>query len=114
MSLKEIAMPISGHAPGHLREAFAYPWDYACDGAYPWVDGGWWQGYGEPSWLEIFDSGQLLERLTRMPAAERAKWITGQLWNCSDVMPGLLCDDLELVRGSTYGRAAQLLGSQVR
>lgn len=36
-----------------------------------------------------------------------ARWITGQLWNCTDVMPSGLCGDLDLPRGSTYARGAR-------
>jgi hypothetical protein len=34
-------------------------------------------------------------------------WLVGQLWHCSDIMPWLLCDELDLPRGSTYGMAVQ-------
>jgi hypothetical protein len=26
----------------------------------------------------------------------RGRGLVGQIWNCTDIMPGLLCDDLEL------------------
>lgn len=35
--------------------------------------------------------------------------LTGQLWNCTDCLPGHLCDHLEIPRGSTYAVAARTL-----
>lgn len=36
----------------------------------------------------------------------------GMLWLCTDVMPGYLCDSLNLSRGSTYARAARTICSR--
>lgn len=40
---------------------------------------------------------------------ERILWITGQLWNCTDVMPRDLCKELGLPQGSTYAQGARYL-----
>jgi hypothetical protein len=40
---------------------------------------------------------------------EGLKRICGVLWNCSDIMPADLCQDLDLSLGSTYARAARML-----
>jgi hypothetical protein len=37
----------------------------------------------------------------------------GALWHCSDIMPALLCDELDMPRGSTYASAVQLLAEHV-
>ena len=36
-----------------------------------------------------------------------ARHLSGSLWNCTDVMPRLLCDDLELPSGSNYAQGAR-------
>jgi hypothetical protein len=69
-----------GHAPGHLREAF-------------------WE------WAEADQAVTVTVDETERPVA----WLFGQLWNCSDVMPGAGCDDLDLPRGSTYAQAVRRL-----
>ncbi|MDP9165814.1 MAG: hypothetical protein M3O32_07105 [Actinomycetota bacterium] len=35
--------------------------------------------------------------------------LAGLLWNCTDVMPSGLCEDLELPAGSSYAQAARKL-----
>lgn len=37
------------------------------------------------------------------------KGLLRQLRDCSDIMPGTLCDELEMRQGSTYSTAAQRL-----
>src|SRR5687767_14169105 len=72
-----------GHAPGHLRGLF-------CIGAEDWPNAlasgeanVWWDE-GRASWW----NGLTVE--------QRARWITGQLWNCSDVLPSAVYQNLEL------------------
>lgn len=53
-----------------------------------------------------------LERLPRDPTAEDLRELrsaAGVLWNYTDVLPGHVCDDLDLPRGSSYARGARLL-----
>jgi hypothetical protein len=69
---------VSGHAKGHLREAFI----------------------------------NALEGLPRDPSdvdLRELRIAAGRLWNCTDVLPGHVCDDLDLPRGSSYARAEGLL-----
>jgi hypothetical protein len=66
-----------GHAPGHIREWFE---DLVED--------------GEPN-EEMQEQGR------------SARWVCGQLWNCTDIMASLLCDQLDLPIGSTYARGAR-------
>jgi hypothetical protein len=68
------------HVPGHLREAF-------CE---------WAETPGEPP-ADVEIDGE--ERPLR--------WIVGQLWNCSDIMPRSVCDSLFMPPGSTYAGAVQ-------
>src|SRR5689334_19332199 len=46
---------------------------------------------------------------TRLSAADRALWLTGQLYNDSGIMPSSLCEDLNLSHGSTYAMGARRL-----
>ena len=76
-----------GHAPGHLRDAFL-----------EMVESGDWRK----------DSGEgMLVGYHDTPVSFRA--FTGLLWNCTDVLPGGECDELDLPRGSTYAQAAREL-----
>jgi hypothetical protein len=39
----------------------------------------------------------------------RVKWLTEELWDCTDPLPPLYCDDLGLASGATYADAARYL-----
>jgi hypothetical protein len=71
-----------GHAPGHLRE--------------PFLD-----------LIEATHSAAPVHREPPDPAVIRQ--LTGQLWNCTDTLPGGYCQDLGLPRGSSYAQAARRL-----
>ena len=76
-----------GHAPEHLREAF--------------------QVYLEkgPSQLDKKDRG-LVEIGGEV---QPIRWLVGQLWNCTDIMPSGPCETLVLHQGSTYAQGARAL-----
>jgi hypothetical protein len=40
--------------------------------------------------------------------------LCGQLWNCSDTLPALTCNDADVPRGSTYAAAAQRIRRTIR
>ena len=90
-----------GHAPGHLRHAFLH---------------GLGEGWGS-AWPAPLAEAEALDWSNEQRAAwwagltveQRARWLTGQLWNCTDIMPSLACEQLELPLGSTYARAARHL-----
>ena len=68
------------HKRGHLRTAFE-EWVYEGMEDKPAIDG----------------------------KAVDVKWLLGQLWDCSDIMPSDLCEELEMTPGSTCTQAAQPL-----
>jgi transcriptional regulator with XRE-family HTH domain len=68
-----------GHAPGHLREWFT---DY-------------------------IETGKISEEMDEK--ALTLDWLYGQLWNCCDIMPSGLCQELDMPLGSTYARAVRSL-----
>lgn len=91
---------IGGHAPGHLREAFAdAAYDYATDD----VD-------AAPPAVQIGDKTMALRDLT------------GLLWNCTDTMPNWLCNSLQNLvehphwepwNGRTYAPGARLVRAYI-
>jgi hypothetical protein len=82
------------HAPGHLRDAF-------CE----LVE-------GQESVADTFSDDRTRARLEAMSADEQLWWLSGQLWNCTDVLPGTYCGDLGLSQGATYAKAARLIRQQ--
>ena len=38
---------------------------------------------------------------------EPSRYMIGQLWNCTDTVPGGVCDELEIERGSSYAQAVR-------
>ena len=78
-----------GHAPGHLREGFQV-------------------------YLEKLDEGSPPNKL-RIGYGRRLvslNWLLGQLWNCTDVMPGECCQILDMDQGSTYAQAVRKVKSE--
>jgi hypothetical protein len=85
--MKEVIMRYSpsrgGHAPGHLREAFV-----------EWVEGG-----ADPTGVSV--------EVGYVEQVRPVRWIVGQLWNCTDVLPWYACDGLDIPRGSSYAQAVR-------
>jgi len=79
------------HVPGHLRDAFVCLIE------------------GKESVAEEFYVDKTRARLEAMSANEQLRWLSGQLWNCTDILPGGVCTELDLRQGSTYAQAARLL-----
>jgi hypothetical protein len=42
----------------------------------------------------------------------RVQWLTEELWDCTDSLPSMYCEDLGLDRGATYSDAARYLRSK--
>ena len=73
---------LGGHAPGHLRSLF-------CE------------------WIE---TGEVPTNDCTVPYQDQPnllRWLIGQLWNCTDTVPGSECAMLDLPAGSTYAQAAR-------
>ena len=101
---------LGGHAPGYLREIFCYPWEEF--GIQEQMRSQWYDRLVDDIADNVYDEDQQ-KWWKILSTLERGKWITGQLWNCTDIMPGTLCDDLELPRGSSYAKGARKLRSQI-
>lgn len=77
------------HYSGHVREAFAN-----------WV----YEGMPETATVEVDYEEQEFS----------SEELVGEMGGCSDIMPSILCDELQLPQGSTYGQAARrLLGEEL-
>lgn len=76
------------HYPGHIREAFE-----------EWVDTG----------LPAVATLDVNYEPTEVPARR----FLGILWNCSDILPGHVCRELDMPQGSTYAKAARALRAEL-
>jgi hypothetical protein len=98
-----------GHAPGHLRDAFVYA-----------VESIGWGSLGD--WYTHLDEDSIVlynpEKQTwweSLSPRERGFWLLGQLWNCTDIMPSVLCDTLDIRSGDgTYAQGARKLKTEMR
>ena len=73
-----------GHAPGHLREGYIELVE---------------DRFGRPakdSLVEVDGESKDL------------RWFTGQLWNCTDIVPSDTCDLLDIRSGSSFAQAARM------
>ena len=89
-----------GHAPGHLRDAFRI---YLEDDEDLVLEDFWWSAGMQARW-------------DHYGPQERRRWLFGRLWNCTNVMPGELREEvgsrLVLDRAKepvTYAAAVQAL-----
>jgi excisionase family DNA binding protein len=85
-----------GHAPGYIRDAF----DCCAE-----ISSGF-RDFSLDSDVTYYVSDWLY-----------GKWTLNSLlcllWNCTDIMPGMLCVDLDLPEGSTYAQAAREVKDQL-
>ena len=93
-----------GHAPGHLRDALLDAIDAQFAGG-----GEWWDE------LEMFFYNE--RRQQRWDGAapkERARWVLGQLWNSTDIVPGSICDAAGVPMGSSFASLVRQLVLDLR
>ena len=66
-----------------------------------------------PSIISGHAPGHLADRFRELiydrPAWASAEFhrLTGRLWNCTDILPGDVCDEIDLPRGATYAQAVR-------
>ncbi len=82
-----------GPAPGYLRNALLDTLDWA-------YENDWFERLGENPDLMFFYSKTKQERWDAMTTPEKAHWLCGQLWNCTDILPGGVAQDFELTQNS--------------
>jgi hypothetical protein len=95
---------LGGHAPGHLRDAM----DQAINNARR-LDA-WWEELADEDVLSFYDPA-MQRQWAAMSLPQRGRWLVGQLWHCTDILPGELVDTLGLGDSSstTYAAAARVL-----
>lgn len=76
-----------GHAPGHLRDAF-----HDCLFEEEFMDG--------PESLDM-------EAVWHNGSMRSWRWLLGMLWNCTDIMPSEMCEELGLEAGSNYAQGVR-------
>jgi hypothetical protein len=74
--------------------------------------GPWYGALADDETLRFYDPS-MQARWDEMALKDRALWLTGQLWNCSDILPGGACSELDLPAGSTYAVAARMLRAEL-
>ena len=77
-------LPSGGHMGGAYREALQRGIELAAT-----TDMNWVQAVGEPEnfWTFRADTDCLLRGMTDR---QRAQWLTGKLWNCTDTVPSAI------------------------
>lgn len=65
--------------------------------------GGHSPGHLRDAFLEYLETGQVVIDEVERPI----KWLLGQLWNCTDVLPRDDCYMLDIPCGSTYAQAVR-------
>jgi hypothetical protein len=90
----------SGHAPGHVREAFGAAVDAYLD---------WKAGQPEPT-VEY--------EINYVPRQIPITAACGLLWNCSDILPGMMADELVghglPFKRRTYASAARAMLENIK
>jgi hypothetical protein len=95
-----------GHAGGHLRGALLEALEYRWEG-----DGDWWNH------IEIDFYSECDNRwFAGCSPKRRAQWLLGQLWHCTDIVPGLVRQELEDEGHNvgTYARLVRLLAEDLK
>jgi hypothetical protein len=89
----------SGHAPGYLSGALVE----AIEASF-WGGKSWWEvleiNFVDPAEQRSWD---------RITALERAAWLLGQLWNCTDILGALVCSTADLTGNKTVAQFVRIL-----
>ena len=51
--------------------------------------------------------------LNNMAPKQRARWLLGQLWQCTDIAPATTCCDVDLPPGSSFAKLARALANSL-
>ncbi len=93
-----------GHAPHHLSGALLEAVDRNRRE--------WWGEFGDPMVLDWRNQQQQAWWDGLDPKA-RGRWLTGQLWNCTDTLGSLYCEWLGIPQGSTFAQLARMLRAEL-
>jgi len=59
--------------------------------------------------LEEFFDQDKQARFESMSTDEQLWWLSGQLWRCTNCLPGHVCEELGMPTGSSYAQAARVI-----
>jgi hypothetical protein len=93
-----------GHAPGHFRELLVDCIEKSGD---------CWYNHLAQTESAYFHEAEMQGLWESMGAKHRARWLTGQLWKCTDILDEFCCSTLDLQRGSTMATAVRLLRTEI-
>ena len=94
---------IGDHAPGYLREVLLACMEQQCNSLEP-------NCYAPlAKYQMIFWNPQRQRNGDNCSVEERARRLIGQLWNCTDIMPGWLCSFFDLPQACSYATSVRLL-----
>jgi hypothetical protein len=96
-----------GHAPGHLRQALLDTLNNYTRNVY------WFEPLQEDPDLLIFRDPRKQKHWESMPATHKARWLCGQLWNCSDIVPASTMSDFRDLRTRTYAALVRHLKTEI-
>jgi hypothetical protein len=97
---RDFRLKNGGHAGANLRGALEEALERGTD---------WWQ------YLEIdFHNDCDREWWRKLSGWDRARWLLGQLWNCTDIVPGALRSEFDGQNVITYARLARLLMKELQ
>ena len=91
------------HVKGHIRDVFTDcldAWDRGTE---------WWAPLNDvgPSY---FPDAKLGQQWAGMNKEDRARWLIGQLWNCTDLCPRDVADSLD-IPGGTFASVVRRLAA---
>jgi len=76
------------------------------------TDEKWWQWLGTEE-AQGYASVPIRQTWGLMDARERGRWLTAQLWNCTDIMAAMDLSRLDLEPGHTYAQVVRRLRRDV-
>jgi len=92
--MTRIDLPPAGHAPGQFRDALIEVL---------------WTSRHLGLLEEAVFPGQHRQAALNLYEKARRQRLIHKLWNCTDIVPGHVCEDLGLAPGSTYAQLVQRL-----
>jgi hypothetical protein len=96
-----------GHAPGHISDALT-----TCIDEWFCLGGNWYDALGKPETIE-FANPTMQRRWDRMKIRDRARWLVGQLWNCTDIIGGSYSSGLDLPGKQTIAAGVRYLATLI-
>jgi hypothetical protein len=92
-----------GHAPSYLTAALVEALDDTFRG-----NRSWWEALN----IEMLDPAKQAW-WDGVAARQRASWLLGQLWNCSDILGTVVCSTADLMGNKTVAQLVRILKTRM-